>query len=438
MKISIFGMGYVGAVSGACLARDGHDVIGVDLNPQKLALIREGTAPILEEGIQELTRDAVRAGRLAVTGDAEEAVHRSEVSFLCVGTPSSPNGSQDVSAVIRVAESIGKALRTKSAFHAIVLRSTVPPGTLDEKVRPVLEACSGKRSGADFGLCFQPEFLREGTSIRDYDNPPFTVVGSDSDRATGMLRGLFGHLPCEFIATDVRTAEALKMACNAFHALKITFANEIGRVTQALGVDSRVVMDLLCKDQRLNISRAYLRPGFAFGGSCLPKDLKALTYIGRQHDVETPLLSSILPSNRVHVERVVEAVLACRRRRVGLIGLSFKPGTDDLRESPLVTLAERLIGKGLQLAVYDPEVNLSRLLGANKQYIEETIPHIESMMVPSAQDAVGNAEVVIVGHGSPDAWEAVYRSGTAGQVVIDLAGGADRARIAGRYWGVCW
>ena len=438
MKISIFGMGYVGAVSGACLARDGHDVIGVDLNPQKLALIREGTAPILEEGIQELTRDAVRAGRLAATGDAEEAVHRSELSFLCVGTPSSPNGSQDVSAVIRVAESIGKALRTKSAFHAIVLRSTVPPGTLEEKVRPALEACSGKRSGADFGLCFQPEFLREGTSIRDYDNPPFTVIGSDSDRAVGMLRALFGHLPCEFIATDVRTAEALKMACNAFHALKITFANEIGRVTQALGLDSRVVMDLLCKDQRLNISRAYLRPGFAFGGSCLPKDLKALTYIGRQHDVETPLLSSILPSNREHVERVVEAVLACRRRRVGLIGLSFKPGTDDLRESPLVTLAERLIGKGLQLAVYDPEVNLSRLLGANKQYIEETIPHIESMMVPSAQDAVASAEVVIVGHGGPDAWEAVYRSGTAGQVVIDLAGGADQARIAGRYWGVCW
>lgn len=438
MRISIFGLGYVGSVSAACLARDGHEVVGVDLNPQKIELLRAGKAPIVEEGIQELTRAAVHSGRLKVTDDAHMAVGETELSFICVGTPSSANGSQDLSAVVRVAEAIGEALARKSAFHTVVLRSTVTPGTALEKVLPALEAKSGKRSGVDFGLCFQPEFLREGSSIKDYDHPPFTVVGADSSASIAALKKLFGHLPCDFIATDIRTAEALKLVCNAFHALKITFANEVGRIAGALQVDGRQVMSLVCHDTHLNISPAYMKPGFAFGGSCLPKDLRSLTYLGRSHDVETPVLSGILASNLIHIERVIERVLAEKRRKVGLLGLSFKPGTDDLRESPLVTLAERLLGKGLRLSIYDADVNLSRLIGANKQYIEEAIPHLGELLTTTAQDAIDGAEIVIVGQSLPAAWSAVYTHCTPGQLVVDLAGGAERSRIPASYWGVCW
>jgi GDP-mannose 6-dehydrogenase len=431
-------MGYVGCVSAACLARDGHDVIGVDLSPAKLELIRGGKAPIVEEGIQELTREAVAAGRLTVTDNAAEAIARSELTFICVGTPSSANGAQDLSAVLRVAETIGEALASKQQFHTIVLRSTVTPGTTRDLVGHALQARSGRRAGQDFGLCFQPEFLREGSSIRDYDKPPFTLVGGDSERSLAELRDLFGHLPCEFITTDIRTAETLKVVCNAFHAMKITFANEIGRVASALQVDGRQVMSLVCRDTRLNISPAYLKPGFAFGGSCLPKDLRALTYLGRSQDVETPLLSAILPSNQLHIERVVERVLADKRRRVGLLGLSFKPGTDDLRESPLVTLAERLLGKGMKLAIHDPEVSLSRLIGANKSYIEEAIPHLGELLKPSAEEVVRGADVIIVGQGLPAMLDAVYEHGKAEQLFIDLVGSAEPARTAARYWGVCW
>jgi len=438
MRISIFGMGYVGCVSAACLARDGHDVIGVDLSPAKLELIRSGKAPIIEEGIQELTRQAVADGRLTVTDSAAEAIARSELTFICVGTPSSPNGAQDLSAVVRVAQTIGDALAGKQSFHTIVLRSTVTPGTTQDLVGHALQTRSGRRAGQDFGLCFQPEFLREGSSIRDYDKPPFTLVGGDSERSLAALRDLFGHLPCEFITTDIRTAETLKVVCNAFHALKITFANEIGRVSSALQVDGRQVMSLVCRDTRLNISPAYLKPGFAFGGSCLPKDLRALTYLGRLQDVETPVLSAILPSNQLHIERVVERVLADKRRRVGLLGLSFKPGTDDLRESPLVTLAERLLGKGMKLAIHDPEVSLSRLIGANKSYIEEAIPHLGELLKPSAEEVVRDADVIIAGQGLPAMLDAVYEHGHAEQLFIDLVGTAEPARTAARYWGVCW
>ncbi|MGZ9075060.1 MAG: nucleotide sugar dehydrogenase [Burkholderiaceae bacterium] len=438
MRISIFGLGYVGSVSAACLARDGHDVIGVDLNPQKLELLRSGKAPIVEEGIQELTRAAVESGRLNVTDDASAAVSHTELSFICVGTPSSANGSQDVSAVVRVAEAIGAALAHKQPFHTVVLRSTVAPGTAVELVRPALEAKSGKRSGTDFGLCFQPEFLREGSSIKDYDHPPFTLVGGDSPDSMDVLHKLFGHLPCDFIATDIRTAEALKLVCNAFHALKITFANEVGRIASALDIDGRQIMSLVCRDTRLNISAAYMKPGFAFGGSCLPKDLRALNYIARARDVDTPVLSSILPSNQNHIDRVVERVLAAKRRKIGLLGLSFKPGTDDLRESPLVELAERLLGKGLQMSIYDADVSLSRLIGANKQYIDEAIPHLGQLLTTSAEDAIAGSEIVIVGQSLPPVWEAVYANCKPEQLVIDLSGGADRARISSNYWGVCW
>lgn len=438
MKISVFGLGYVGAVSIACLARDGHDVIGVDIDPVKLDLIRNGRSPIIEEGIQELMRDVVARGKVRVSDDPLQAVLETEVSFVCVGTPSSANGSQDLRAMHRLAEQVGDALKRKSAHHVLVVRSTVQPGTVEGSVRPIIEQHSGKRAGQDFSLCFQPEFLREGTSIRDYDNPPFTVIGTDSELAAGVLRQLFGKLPCEFIVTQIATAECLKYACNAFHALKVTFANEIGRLAQALSVDSHEVMRLLCQDTRLNISPAYLRPGFAFGGSCLPKDLKALLYMGKSRDVVTPLLASLLPSNRVHVDHAIDRVLADGRRAVGMLGLSFKTGTDDLRESPLVTLAERFIGKGLKLRIYDPEVNLSRLMGANRRYIEESIPHIGSLMCPSLAEMVRPSDIVIVGLGDRHLLGELAGLTQDHQLVLDLVNMPERQKLRGRYQGICW
>jgi GDP-mannose 6-dehydrogenase len=361
-----------------------------------------------------------------------------DVSFICVGTPSSPNGSQDLTAVLRLAEHIGRALKTRNEFHTIVVRSTVQPGTVEGSIGPIIEQASGKRSGVDFGLCFQPEFLREGTSIRDYDHPPFTIVGSNSDRSTQAVREIFGHLPCEFLGTQVRTAEMLKMACNAFHALKITFANEIGRIAQSQKVDSHEVMRLVCKDTRLNISPAYLRPGFAFGGSCLPKDLRALTYIAKQADMDTPLLSSLLVSNRVHVDHAVDKVLSLRVRQVGMLGLAFKTGTDDLRESPLVTVAKRLIGEGVQLQIFDPEVNLSRLVGANRRYIEETIPHIGSLMSPTMQEMMTGKQLIIVGISSKPLTEEFYSLLAPGQHVLDLVNLPGRDALGTRYHGACW
>jgi len=438
MRVSIFGLGYVGAVSLACLARDGHEVIGVDIDPGKLDLIRKGQSPIIEEGIQELMRQVVASGRVTVTSDAQAAVAKTDISFICVGTPSSVNGSQDLTAVLRLAEHIGKAIGAKADFHTLVVRSTVQPGTVEEKIGPILEQHSGKRSGQDFGLCFQPEFLREGTSIKDYDNPPFTIIGSNSERSTALVRDLFGHLPCEFVGTQVRTAEMLKMACNAFHAMKITFANEVARIAQSVNVDSHEVMRLVCKDTRLNISPAYLRPGFAFGGSCLPKDLRALTYIGKTHDVNTPMLSALLPSNRVHVDHAVDQVLRSGSRSVGMLGLSFKSGTDDLRESPLVTMAKRLIGEGVTLRIFDPEVNLSRLVGANRRYIEENIPHIGSIMSPTMAHMLEGAQSVIVGIFTKPLGEELYASLRPEQQVIDLVNLPDRQKLKNKYVGVCW
>ena len=345
-KISIFGLGYVGAVSLACLARDGHEMTGVDIDPAKLEMLRRGQAPIVETGIQELTRSVIRGGKVTVTDSVRDAILGTDVSFVCVGTPARSNGNQNLDAITRVAEQIGAVLAEKTTRHVVVIRSTVKPGTVEEVIRPAIEAASGLQAGVDFSLCFQPEFLREGTSINDYDHPPLTVVGASDPHGVEALRGIFGHLPCEFVHTSIRTAEMLKYACNAFHAVKVTFANEIGRVCQAADVDPHEVMKLLCMDRQLNISPAYLRPGFAFGGSCLPKDLKALLYLAKSDDVELPMLANVMPSNTAHIEHAIEQVLASGKRRVGMIGLSFKAGTDDLRESPLVIMVERFIGKG--------------------------------------------------------------------------------------------
>ena len=439
MKISIFGLGYVGAVSMACLARDGHDVVGVDLDPVKLDLIRSGRSPIVEEGIQELTARVVGSGRVRVTNGVGEAVHATDLSFICVGTPSSPNGSQDLSAVRRVSEQIGAALKDKSGYHTVIMRSTIQPGSMAAVVQAGLESASGKKANVDFGFGFQPEFLREGSSIKDYDNPPFTVVGTEDERAANVLREVFGHLKCEFLVTSIGVAEMLKYACNAFHAVKITFANEIGRLARSANVDGRAVMDLVCRDTRLNISPVYLKPGFAFGGSCLPKDLRALIHVGKQNDVTTPMLGNVMGSNRAHIDHALDLISQSGKRKVGMIGLSFKPGTDDLRESPLVTVAERLIGKGYDLRIYDPAVNLSQLLGANRRYIEHSIPHIGNLMVSDSRDAVGHAEVLVVGLVTEATTPVIVECVRAGQVVVDLAGlPAERLDPSVEYHGIAW
>jgi GDP-mannose 6-dehydrogenase len=438
MRISVFGLGYVGAVSAACLARDGHRVIGCDIDETKLELIRSGRTPIVEDGMPELIAAAHRSGRLTATDNPGHALQDSELSFVCVGTPSLRGGGQDLTALRRLSEQIGVALKGKPQFHVIVIRSTVLPGTTDELVKPVIETQSGKRAGVDFGLCFQPEFLREGSSIRDYDHPPYTVIGVDTERSARTLREVFGHLPGEFITTAVRTAEMLKYCCNAFHAVKITFANEIGRIGQSLGVDARAVMDLVCRDTRLNISPAYLKPGFAFGGSCLPKDLKALLHAARSRDGEVPMLTSLLPSNAVHLDHAVELVLGTRKRSVGLLGLSFKAGTDDLRDSPFVSMAERLIGKGLDLKIYDPAVNIARLMGANRRYIEETIPHVSSLMKGTSEEVIQQSDVIVVGLREQSIVENLYEHTREGHVIIDLVNVPERRHLKGTYYGVCW
>lgn len=438
MQISIFGLGYVGAVSLGCLARDGHEVVGVDIDESKLDLIRSGQAPIVEAGMAELIAGAVGSGRVEVTSDPAVAMARTELSFLCVGTPCRANGSQDLGAMERLARQLGEALEAKEGYHVFVVRSTVMPGTVEGMVREAIEEHSGKRMGPDFGLCFQPEFMREGSSIKDYDNPPFTVVGGDSERAVDVVHRVFGHLDCEFLRTSIKSAEMLKYLCNIFHALKITFANEVGRVCEAMDVDSHEVMKLVCMDKSLNISTAYLKPGFAFGGSCLPKDTKALTYQARRLDVDIPMLGAVMASNRVHVDHAIDKVLSSGERKVGMIGLSFKSGTDDLRESPLVTVAERLIGKGLDLRIYDPEVQLSRLIGANRRYIEEAIPHIGNLMVETCGDAIAHAKVLIVGLADKELLDKVKEQSRDDQIILDLVNIPDREALRGRYLGVCW
>jgi GDP-mannose 6-dehydrogenase len=438
MKISIFGLGYVGAVSLACLARDGHEVVGVDIDPTKLDLIKNGKSPVIEEGIQEVMAEVVASGRVSVTDNARDAVRDTDLSFVCVGTPSMPNGSQDLRAMRRLSEEMGKALKDKDSFHTVMIRSTIEPGTIAETVEPILVEHSGKQSGVDFGLGFQPEFLREGTSILDYDNPPMTVVGANSERSIEQLRDLFGDLPGKFLTTDIGTAECLKYACNAYHAVKVTFANEIGRVTQSVGVDSRKVMELVCEDHSLNISKAYLRPGFAFGGSCLPKDLRALLYVARSRDVELPMMAGLIPSNNQHVDHALSTILDRGTRKVGFLGLSFKSGTDDLRESPLLTLAEQLIGKGMELKIYDPEVNVARLIGANRSYLEESIPHVSSLMCDSAKDVIEHADVIVVGLSDKEIIDELHAHNSDKHFILDLVSLRDADQLKGEYRGVCW
>lgn len=438
MKISIFGLGYVGAVSLACLSRDGHDVIGVDIDRTKLDLIMAGKTPVVEEGMVDLMARVATSGRVTVTTDAQAAVRDSEISLVCVGTPSAANGSQDQGAILRLAEEIGRAIGKKTEPHVVVFRSTLVPGTVEDVLRPIIEVQSGKKDGEGFFLCFQPEFLREGSSIRDYDKPPFTVVGANHSYPVARLRALFGQLPCQFLETSVRSAEMMKYCCNNFHALKITFANETARLCEALGVDAFEVMDLVCQDTHLNISPAYLKPGFAFGGSCLPKDLRATTHLAKLHDVEVPMLAGILPSNRNHLDLALQKLLAMGKRKVGFIGLSFKTGTDDLRESPLVTLAEQLIGKGLWLSIYDPEVRLAQLLGANRSFIEKHLPHIGKMLRADMEGVIDETDVLVVGLANPTVFETLANRSRPDQIVLDLVNLPNRGAIRARVEGLCW
>ena len=438
MNISIFGLGYVGAVSLACLARDGHRVVGVDVDQAKLDLIAAGRTPVVEEGMVQLMADTVASGRVSVSRDTRQAVLDTDVSLVCVGTPSAPNGSQDQTAMLRLAHDLGTAMREKAGTHVFVFRSTLVPGTVEDVLRPIIEAESGKKDGVDFHVCFQPEFLREGTSIRDYDRPPFTVVGANAPEPAAKLRELFGHLPGEFHVTSIRAAEMAKYTCNNFHALKITFANETARLCEALGVDPFEVMDLVCKDRQLNISPAYLKPGFAFGGSCLPKDLRATIHLAKTHDVELPMQAAITASNRAHIELAIAKVAATAKRRIGMLGLSFKTGTDDLRESPLVLLAEHFIGKGCTILVYDPEVHLSNLLGANRRYIEQHLPHIGSLIRNDIAEVIAGSEVLVVGLGDAAVVAGLAQHTRPEQTIVDLINIADRTALRGEYVGLCW
>lgn len=437
MNISIFGLGYVGAVSLACLARDGHRVVGVDVDRAKLDAIAGGRTPVVEEGMVELMAATVASGRVSVTDDARQAVRDTELSLICVGTPSAANGSQDQTAMLRLAKDLGAAMRDKAARHVFVFRSTLVPGSVEDLLRPLIEAESGKKDGAGFDVCFQPEFLREGTSIRDYDKPPFTIVGANAPEAAERVRALFGHLPCEFHVTSIRAAEMVKYACNNFHALKITFANETARLCEALAVDPFEVMDLVCSDRQLNISPAYLKPGFAYGGSCLPKDLRATVHLARTRDVDLPLHGAIAASNRAHIDRAIAKIAATGGRRIGMIGLSFKTGTDDLRESPLVLLAEHFIGKGCSLLIHDPEVQVSQLLGANRRYIEQHLPHLGALIRSDLREVIAGSEVLVVGLRGPALAATLAERVGPSQTVIDLVGLGVRT-LSGTYVGLCW
>ncbi|QSX76042.1 UDP-glucose/GDP-mannose dehydrogenase family protein [Lysobacter arenosi] len=436
MKISIFGMGYVGAVSAGCLARDGHEVVGVDPNPTKVDLINQGKTPIIEAEIGEMIASAVQGGTLSATTSVQEAVSGSEVSLICVGTPSQLNGNLDLSFVRRVCEEIGAALKEKDGFHVVVARSTMLPGSMRNIVIPALEQASGKVAGVDFGVCNNPEFLREGTAVYDYYNPPKTVIGETDERAGDVLVQLYANMDAPLVRTSVETAEMVKYTDNNWHALKVAFANEIGNLCKALGLDGHKVMEIFCQDTKLNLSSYYMRPGFAFGGSCLPKDVRALIYKARSMDVETPVLNAILPSNERQVQRAIDMVTSKGGRKVGVLGFAFKAGTDDLRESPMVELIERLIGKGYDLRVYDRNVSLAALTGANRDYILNHIPHISQLMVDSVDQVLAFAETIVVGNGAAEFRDVVTQA-RPDQQVVDLVR-VSTATSGNGYDGICW
>ena len=436
MRISIFGLGYVGAVCAGCLSARGHEVIGVDVSQTKIDLINQGKSPIVEPGLAELLEAGVNSGLLRGTTDVGAAVLASELSFIAVGTPSKRNGDLDLGYMESVCKQIGTALRDKQERHTVVVRSTVLPGTVKNVVIPLIEAASGKKAGVDFGVATNPEFLRESTAIKDYDFPAMTVIGELDEQSGDLLQELYSELDAPIIRKSIEVAEMIKYTCNVWHAAKVTFANEIGNIAKAVGVDGREVMDVICQDHKLNLSKYYMKPGFAFGGSCLPKDVRALSYRAGSLDVETPLIGSLMRSNAAQVKRAFDIVTHYDKRRIGLLGLSFKAGTDDLRESPLVELAEMLIGKGYELRIFDSNVEYARVFGANKEYIESKIPHVSSLLCKELDEVVAQSDVLIIGNGEQRFAEVMNSVGDDKQIV-DLVGFMAHATQANKE-GICW
>ncbi len=438
MRVSIFGLGYVGCVSAASLAAEGHEIVGVDVNPEKVGAINEGRSPIVEPGLEELLKRGVAQKRLRATTDTSEAVYATDLSLICVGTPSRKNGSLDLTYLTRVCEQIGDVLKDKPGYHVVVVRSTVLPGTTHSQVIPALESRSGKKYGEGFGVAVNPEFLREGTALKDFRHPPLTLVGHNHAADAAPTKALYTDIDAPLFSTSIRVAEMIKYTSNAWHAVKVVFANEIGNICKRVGVDSHDVMDIFCNDEKLNISAYYLKPGFAFGGSCLPKDVRALQYRAKQLDLEVPLLGALLGSNRLQVQHAIDLIVETGKKRIGLFGFSFKAGTDDLRESPMVILAEALLGKGYQLCIYDRNVSIARLVGANKEYIEQQIPHLSRHLCETIDEVIGKSDVIVVGNNAPEFADALTRC-RADQTVIDLVRvPVDFSMLAAEYQGICW
>jgi GDP-mannose 6-dehydrogenase len=437
-SISVFGLGYVGTVTAACLAHQGNDVTGVDLSSAKVDMLEQGRSPIVEPQLNDLVMQAHEARRLHATSDAVSAIENSDISFLCVGTPSLRNGKLDLRSIEPVCREIGQALKSKDRFHLIVLRSTVLPGTTENVVLPALEQSSGKVAGRDFSVCVNPEFMREGTAVADFLQPVVTVIGANGDGAGAMLKDVYSWAPGRMLETSYRSAEMAKYVSNAWHAVKVAFANEVGTLAKELGVDAEAVFDLFASDTKLNISSRYLRPGFAFGGSCLPKDVRALTYRAKELDLKLPLCEAVLPSNGEHLQRATDMILSERIDNIGMLGLSFKAATDDLRESPHVELVKRLIGEGKHVRIWDDNVSLGRLLGSNRQYIEETIPHIGSLLSGDLGDVVKTADLIVIGSRSIGA-DAIRPYLRPGHVVVDLVNlEKDRRTRHPHAKGICW
>lgn len=436
MRISIFGMGYVGAVCTACLAQRGHQIIGVDVSKHKVELINAGKSPIVEPGLEELLTAGKNSGHIRATSDYMDAIQNSDITMVCVPTPSKANGDLSLEYIEAVCREIGFAMREKSSRHTVIIRSTVLPGTVKGTVLPILEDCAQMKAGVDFGLGVNPEFLRESTAIHDYDEPPMTVVGVLDDQTGHLMESLYSDLNAPFICKPIEVAEMIKYTCNVWHAVKVGFANEIGSIAKALKVDGREVMDVVCRDHKLNISSYYMKPGFAFGGSCLPKDVRALNYRASKLDVKTPLISAVMPSNEYQVNRAFQIVESLKKRRIGMLGLSFKAETDDLRESPLVELAEMLIGKGYNLSIYDRNVKFASIHGANREYINSKIPHVASLLVDDASEVLDHVDVLILGN-KDKSFQAMLESWPEDKFLIDLAGFMTHPSDSNKQ-GICW
>jgi GDP-mannose 6-dehydrogenase len=433
MKVSVFGLGYVGVVTSACFARDGHTVVGVDVNADKVSMVNEGRSPIVELGLSELLADMISAKRLMATTSVDEAVAATTVSLVCVGSPSAPDGSTDLRYVYNVCEQIGAAVAKKQSSHTVIIRSTVPPGTT-EQCRNIITTAA---NGVEVHCAFNPEFLREGSAIHDYQAAPFTVIGTDDPVAEQTIRSLYALVETQVVQTEIRVAEMIKYTCNAWHAVKISFANEIGRIAKTKGVDGRKVMNVVVQDTKLNISPTYMRPGFAYGGSCLPKDVRSLLHLARTGNTEVPLLASLSITNDYHINRALQMIIDSNKRAVGFLGLAFKSGTDDLRESPAVELAERLLGKGYLLKIYDPAVQEAKIIGANKQYIESKLPHLTSLLVSDYQDILEHSQVLVITHAGREFLHIIEKAAR-DVMIIDLAGIVKTEEPEGNYEGIAW